>query len=947
LATDETGSPASPGPAARSALLERERELEVLHDALAGVAAGRPGLIVIEGPAGIGKTRLLAEARRLAEDAGARVLVARAGELEQELAFGVVRQLFEQELRASDSAALRGAAQAAREVFDWSSRAASGETQDDASFAILQGLYWLTIGVAGPAPLVIAVDDLHWCDVPSLRYLGYLVRRLEGLNVTLMCTLRSYEGRARATLLGEIVNDPLTVTLRPGPLSMDGTRRLVTDRLLADAHEAFSTACHTATGGNPLLLGELLKALRAEGVRPDAGHVDAVADLGPSALSRAVLVRLARLPPDAARVASAAAVLGDEAELSIVAELAGLEPDAASAAASALAGAEILSDQPAVTFMHPLVGAAVYEDTPAHERSLAHERAARLFRERGYPAGVVAVHLALAPARGEEWVCDILQRAAHTSLRAGSPASAVGYLTRALAEPPSARRRAQLLVDLGRAEILFDGPAAVEHLREALELTDDAQARGYLALALTHALMFTGRAGESVELIARTKAEPGPDSGDLGRALEAIELMAPLFGAGETAAAGQLERHRELPLLAGAGAKMLAAAAARHWAYAGGPADECARLALAALEGGELIAADNIFFSVTAVLVLALADRDEALDGWEALLQDARARGSLPSKAAISLWGGYALLRRGELADAESSLHDALEELTLWNAGAEGLVHRAAFLSAVLRERGDLAGARQSLEAGDDPGDASDGSRYWLDSLAELLIAEERFKEALTVAEESEQRFEFIVHPLDTPARLHRAVALHQLGRREEALALAGEVLELARRWGAPATLARALRILGTLERDAGLEHLEEAVDVVDRSPARLELAKALAALGAGLRGARRPTEAREPLRRALDLADRLGAEALLAHARFELHAAGGRPRTKALTGPASLTPSERRVAERAAAGQTNRAIAEALFVTPKTVERHLGNAYRKLGVGSRHELADALEAPE
>ena len=177
--------------------------------------------------------------------------------------------------------------------------------------------------------------------------------------MTLMCTLRSYGGRARATLLGEIVNDPLTVTLRPGPLSMDGTRRLVTDRLLAEAHEAFSTACHTATGGNPLLLGELLKALRAEGVRPDAGHVDAVADLGPRALSRAVLVRLARLPPDAARVAGAAAVLGDGAELSIVAELAGLEPDAASAAASALAGAEILSDQSAVTFMHPLVGAAV------------------------------------------------------------------------------------------------------------------------------------------------------------------------------------------------------------------------------------------------------------------------------------------------------------------------------------------------------------------------------------------------------------------------------------------------------------------------------------------------------------------------------------------------------------------------------------------------------------
>jgi DNA-binding NarL/FixJ family response regulator len=265
--------------------------------------------------------------------------------------------------------------------------------------------------------------------------------------------------------------------------------------------------------------------------------------------------------------------------------------------------------------------------------------------------------------------------------------------------------------------------------------------------------------------------------------------------------------------------------------------------------------------------------------------------------------------------------------------------------TAVLRERGDSAGAWQLLEAVEDPGDASDAARYLLDALAEVLLAEERFEEALAVAEDSERRFGFLVHPIDTPARSHRAVALYHLGRRDEALTLAAEALELARRWGAPTTLGRALRILGTLERDAGLEHLQEAVEVTAPSPARLEHAKALAALGTGLRAARRPTEAREPLRRALDLADTLGAAGVLEHARYELHAAGGRPRTKALAGPAALTPSERRVTERAAAGQTNRDIAEALFVTAKTVERHLSSAYRKLGVSSRHELADKLEA--
>ena len=154
--------------------------------------------------------------------------------------------------------------------------------------------------------------------------------------------------------------------------------------------------------------------------------------------------------------------------------------------------------------------------------------------------------------------------------------------------------------------------------------------------------------------------------------------------------------------------------------------------------------------------------------------------------------------------------------------------------------------------------------------------------------------------------------------------------------------MARALRVLGTIEQSP--ERLREAAALAAHSPARLEHAKALAAEGTALRAARRPTAARDPLRQALELADALGADALAKRVRHELYAAGGRPRTTAQRGPAALTPGERRVVERAAAGQTNRAIAEALFVTPKTVELHLRNAYRKLGARSRHDLARLLE---
>ena len=243
-----------------------------------------------------------------------------------------------------------------------------------------------------------------------------------------------------------------------------------------------------------------------------------------------------------------------------------------------------------------------------------------------------------------------------------------------------------------------------------------------------------------------------------------------------------------------------------------------------------------------------------------------------------------------------------------------------------------------------DRGDASHGTRYWLDSLTEQLLAEERYEEALAVARDAARRFAHLT-AVDTPARAHQAVALQHLGRREEALALAAEEVEAARRWGAPvdrgsgAAGPRHARACRGDRASAGGRGARAALSGAARTRRRRWPRSA-----ARLRAARRPTEARDPLRQALELADARGASALAARVRSELYAAGGRPRTTALQGPAALTPSERRVAERAAAGQTNRAIAEALFVTPKTVELHLRNAYRKLGAQKRQELAALLE---
>jgi DNA-binding NarL/FixJ family response regulator len=259
--------------------------------------------------------------------------------------------------------------------------------------------------------------------------------------------------------------------------------------------------------------------------------------------------------------------------------------------------------------------------------------------------------------------------------------------------------------------------------------------------------------------------------------------------------------------------------------------------------------------------------------------------------------------------------------------------------------RGDFAGAREALAANTDPGGTSDGARYWKHAELALHVAEGRHEAAVEAADAFAERFALYRDSPGSAWRHEKIEALQRLGRTDEARALAEEQLAIARAFGAPGSLSAALRLLGRLEGAAGLPRLEEAVAIAADSPARLQHAKAMLALGAALRLARSPAEARDPLRQALELAASCGAPGLAEAARAELYAAGARPRTDAMAGVAALTASEKRVAGLAATGETNRDIAQTLYVTPKTVEVHLSNAYRKLGIRSRRELAEALAA--
>jgi DNA-binding CsgD family transcriptional regulator len=924
-------------------LLERERELESLERVVQAARAGEAVLTLIEGPAGIGKSRLLAHARDMASAAGFKVLSARGGDLERELPYGIVRQLFEPLLLqpGAREQVFTGSARAAARVFEPPD---ADDAVSDGGFGALHGLFWLTANLAAQQPLCVSIDDLHWSDRASLAFLAYLERRLEGLDLLIIAAARMAETGAESRLLWEIAQAPDTVEIRLAALSEDAVGEMVRDRLGPAAESAFCAACHHATGGNPLLLGELLKTMRAEGIAPDAAHAQAIREIGPRAVSRTVLLRLGRLPPEAVAVARAIAVLGDGASLPAIAALAKLDERSVADATRALIAAEIVQPQTPLGFVHALVRDAVYHGLSASERALEHERGAKTLADLGAAPEIVAAHLLAVPARGERWVADLLLRAGGLATHRGDAASAVSYLRRALDERAPGQDRPRLLLQLGSVESTVSVPSASQHLREALELLEDPLQRALAAQVLAQVLILSGDADGAVEVAWTAVAELGDRHADQRRALESMELYAVAFGAHVPDARARLASVRAGGIPDRLGAKLLAAVAAWDWALGGGCAQECAEFTRGILADGSLIAQYPGFGAGIAGAVLVLADDDSAPAVWDAAMSAARGRGSLYSICATNIWRGWTWLQRGELAEAEASLREAHEQLhDLLDPDSHTVAYGAGYLARVLIERGEVSGARAALAARGNPNPASDADALVRRAEIELLLAEHSWDQALAAADEYHARLRGIDNPAWGPWRSLEALALDAMGRRAEACELLEDELAAARHWGATGAISRALRLLGTVRREDGHELLREAIAVAETSPARLEHAKALVALGSALRRAGRRSESREPLRRGFELASRCGASPLVDWARTELYSAGGRPRREALSGPESLTPSERRVAELAAEGQTNRDIAQTLYVTPKTVEVHLTSVYRKLGISTRATLPEAL----
>ena len=300
--------------AAAGRLLDRAVELSLIAGAMQSASSGSGSALLVEGSAGIGKTSLLTYACEQAALAGMTVLAGRSAEYESGYAWGVVRQLFAPETRADRHQQVAGdAARLAAPALTHGSHRA----EEDA-FSVLHGLYWLTAGIAQRGPLLLAVDDLHWADQPSMRFIGHLVRRLEGLPVVLVLTVREpRSGTAQdKALTASLAAEPKVTVLRPAALGTEACAELVRGSLGGDPSGAFQDACRELTGGNPLLLQALLTSLVAEDVRGQDADVPHLRRLTPDTVARGVLLQLGRMPPAALAAARAVVVAAAVAQAS-------------------------------------------------------------------------------------------------------------------------------------------------------------------------------------------------------------------------------------------------------------------------------------------------------------------------------------------------------------------------------------------------------------------------------------------------------------------------------------------------------------------------------------------------------------------------------------------------------------------------------------------------------
>ena len=938
-----------------ASLVGRRAEIDQLRTAVEEVGRGSGRIFTVEGPAGIGKTRLVAEVLDAARTRGFQTMHGGGAELEHRRPFGAaadclgVRPGSDDERRSSIAGLLLGAVPSTHGI---PAEAATNE------FRAVEAMLALVEELCAEGPVAMAIDDLQWADPSTLLFLHRLARYLGGLPALLICCWRPVPRTRELSQLADAMIAAGGTRLVLGPLAEQDVIEFLRTSTGAEPGPKLRRLA-SGSGGNPLFLRELMAALGREGgLRFETqGHVEATTLSLPLSLSLAILDRLSYLSEEALEVLRVAAVLGSRIDLADVCLLLGRSATSLLGAFREVVGAGILDeDGDRLVFSHDLLREALYYDLPGPVRAGMHRDAARLLADAGASAERVAEHAARGATPGDRFAMEWLRRAA-AEVATRAPAVAVDWLDQALRlAGPDDPLRGEIGADRAMS-LLWSGRVleAETACRELLSVVRDRALGSRVRLCLAQALFGRGRGEEAVEVAEEAARGPALSSREraLVRAWVSLGLMATgrVQGAVDAARAALAEPDADqvaisvslTTLATGTSFRGLFREAVEEQARAIAVADESVgqaahRFPLNFFQGLFLVEIDDLD---GARLALARGRR---------ISEELGARGNLPLYAWASAWvrfvGGawddalaeceaslaladelgarhgivlvYALrslvtLHRGELEQAELAAAAAEHELAV-TGPQHGLENVLVWARALLVEA-----------SGDSPGAVATLSRSW-DALREAGVAGYRFDLG--------------------PDLVRLAVATGDLGRAES---VTEEIEQLAAmNPGLTRAAGVALHCRGMVTSSLGV--LEQAAGALGGCARPFEAARALEDAAAALAQAGERAASRQRFEEALVRFEELEARRAVARAEARMRELGVRrgsraPRRRPVTGWASLTATERSVADLAASGLTNPQIAERLFVSRHTVHTHVSHVLAKLQLASRVELAAEVAA--
>jgi DNA-binding CsgD family transcriptional regulator/tetratricopeptide (TPR) repeat protein len=926
----------------------RDRELGVLGDGVARAVSGRLTIVVVEGEAGIGKSRLLAEALADARARGVEVCSGRAEELERTRPFGVWAETLGCSASSPDARRARVAALLAPHAGEWGPITVSSDPS--LQFQAIDALVDLVEALALERPLVVGLDDLQWADPSSLLTLATLARHLTYAPVALIACLRPEPStdvlqRALATMDAAGAD-----RLRLGRLADDAVGALVASVVAATPGERLMAALAGA-GGNPLFVTELLAALLQEGaIRTVNGRAEVAETTLPPTLRLTILRHVSYLPDDTLDALRPATILGSGfliGELATTTARSALELSAV--LAPAITAGILADDGDRLRFRHDLIRDAVYQDLPTSVRRALHREAGRRLAEEGAPAMRVAEHLGRGAVRGDADAVAWLTRAARVAAPS-APGVAAELLERAvdLADPADPGRDRLLAEGAGSLWWAGRNADAESTCRGLLGREHDPSVEGPARVCLARVLIAQGRMADALEALEPLEHSPALSEADQAGAW-AWASMARLSLGDLDGAVADAGRARAVAAGDHATTSLAITCQAVVNEFRGNLReavriiDEAVRLAdrspqrvghrypVHVTRGHILMEADR------------LADARHTLQAGLRISEELGVRWALPS---FQVFLAVERFFAGEWDDAIAEFETALE-LAEETDERYSLVLGGSIRARIALHRGDLQRAEQ--EAGTAEAElAAGGARYrghwatWVRAL--LLEAGGAVPEAYTTLARCWDACAAsglaVEYPVLGPDLVRLALAAGEEGRAEQ---VTRAVADLAAAQQVPSLTGAALRCQGLLARDPEL--LVAAVDAYERSPRALEPALAREDAAAALAAKGDPGTAGSLLQQARGTFEHLDAARDLARVDARLRDLGvrrgrrGRRRRPSI-GWESLTPTERKIVDLVAEGLSNPQVGERLYVSRRTVQTHLAHVFAKLDVSSRAQLA-------